>query len=110
MARTTQVPRESPWCVRPLGYSPELNPDEGITGDLKKAVARKEPARSKAQLKRAAVGHTRKRPKLSHRVRSTFGHKTFRYAAQFKITRAGSIMACSMCDYKSLQPFCMISP
>ncbi len=63
------------------GYSPELNPDEGVNGDLKQAVTRKEPARSKAQLKRAVVGHMRKLSKLPHRVRSFFGHKTFRYAA-----------------------------
>jgi transposase len=63
------------------GYSPELNPDEGINGDLKQAVTGKEPARSKAQLKRAAIGHMRKLTKLPDRVRSFFGHKTFRYAA-----------------------------
>ena len=63
------------------GYSPELNPDEGINGDLKQAVTRKEPARSKAQLKRAVVGHMRKLSKLPDQVRSFFGHKTFRYAA-----------------------------
>src|SRR3712207_5815284 len=63
------------------GYSPELNPDEGVNGDLKRAVTRKEPARSKAQLKRAVVGHMRKLSKSPHRVRSFFGHGTFRYAA-----------------------------
>ena len=63
------------------GYSPELNPDEGVNGDLKQAVTRREPARSKAQLKRAVVGHMRKLSKLPGRVRSFFGHKTFRYAA-----------------------------
>jgi transposase len=63
------------------GYSPELNPDEGINGDLKQAVTRKGPARSKAQLKRAVVGHMRKLSKSPHRVRSFFGHRTFRYAA-----------------------------
>src|SRR5215211_566691 len=63
------------------GYSPELNPDEGVNGDLKRAVTRREPARSKAQLKRAVVGHMRKLSKLPHRVRSFFGHQTFRYAA-----------------------------
>ncbi len=44
-------------------------------------MTRKEPARSKAQLKRAVVGHMRKLTKLPDRVRSFFGHKTFRYAA-----------------------------
>jgi transposase len=63
------------------GYSPELNPDEGVNGDLKQVVTRKAPARSKAQLKRAVVGHMRKLSKLPHRVRSFFGHRTFRYAA-----------------------------
>ena len=63
------------------GYSPELNPDEAVNGDLKQVVARKAPARSKAQLKRAVVGHMRKLSKLPHRVRSFFGHETFRYAA-----------------------------
>ena len=42
------------------GYSPELNPDEGVNGDLKRAVTRKAPARGKAQLKRAVVGHMRR--------------------------------------------------
>src|SRR3954467_3627398 len=63
------------------GYSPELNPDEGVNGDLKQAVSGKEPARSKAQLKCAAIGHMRRLSKLPDRVRSFFGHKTFRYAA-----------------------------
>ena len=63
------------------GYSPELNPDEGVNGDLKQAVTRKAPARNKAQLRRAVVGHMRKLSKLPHRVRSFFRHKTFRYAA-----------------------------
>jgi transposase len=63
------------------GYSPELNPDEGLNGDLKQAVTRKEPARSKAQLKRAVLGHMRGLSKSPDRVRSFFGHKTFRYAA-----------------------------
>jgi transposase len=63
------------------GYSPELNPDEGVNGDLKQVVTREAPARSKAQLKRVVVGHMRKLSKLPDRVRSFFGHKTFRYAA-----------------------------
>jgi hypothetical protein len=63
------------------GYSPELNPDEGLNGDLKQAVTRNEPARSKTQLKRSVVGYMRTLSKLPDRVRSFFGHKTFRYAA-----------------------------
>jgi transposase len=60
------------------GYSPELNPDEGVNGDLKQAVTQREPACSKAQLKRAVVGHMRRLSKLPGRVRSFFEHKTFR--------------------------------
>jgi transposase len=62
-------------------YSPELNPDEGLNGDLKQAVTRKTPARSKSQLKRHVIGHMRKLSKSPARVQSFFRHKTFRYAA-----------------------------
>ena len=62
-------------------YSPELNPDEGVNADPKQAVTRGAPVRSKRQLKRAVIGHMRKLSKSPHRVRSLFGHKTFRCAA-----------------------------
>jgi transposase len=62
-------------------YSPELNPDEGLNADLKQVVTRQAPARSKPQLKRAAIRHLRKLSKLPARIRSYFRHKTFRYAA-----------------------------
>lgn len=62
-------------------YSPELNPDEGVNADLKQAVTRQARVRSKPQLKRVATGHMRRLSKLPSRVRSFFGHKTFRYAA-----------------------------
>ena len=62
-------------------YSPELNPDEGLNGDLKQAVTRKPPARSKSQFKRHVIGHMRKLSKSPARVQSFFRHKTFRYAA-----------------------------
>jgi transposase len=62
-------------------YSPELNPDEGVNANLKQAVTRKAPARSRSQLKRRLIGHMRKLSKSPSRIRSFFGHKTFRYAA-----------------------------
>jgi transposase len=62
-------------------YSPELNPDEGLNADLKQVVTRKAPARGQPQLKRAVVGHMRRLSKSPARVRSYFGHRTFRYAA-----------------------------
>jgi transposase len=62
-------------------YSPELNPDEGVNADLKQAVPRKAPARSKQQLKRAAVSHMRGLSKRPQRIRAIFQHQQFRYAA-----------------------------
>ena len=62
-------------------YSPELNPDEGLNADLKQAVTRTAPVRSKQQLKRATVSHMRRLSKLPARVRSYFRHKPVRYAA-----------------------------
>jgi transposase len=62
-------------------YSPELNPDEGVNPDLKQAVPRKEPARSKEQLKRAAVSHLHRLSRRPQRIRAMFQHPQFRYAA-----------------------------
>jgi transposase len=62
-------------------YSPDLNPDEGVHADLKQAVSRKAPARSKQQLKRAAIGHMRSLSKRPKRIRPIFRHPQFRYAA-----------------------------
>ena len=62
-------------------YSPDLNPDEGVNADLKQAVPRKPPARSKEQLKRTAVSHMRSLSSRPQRIRSIFKHPQFRYAA-----------------------------
>ena len=62
-------------------YSPELNPGEGLDGDLKQVVARKAPARSEQQLKRATIGHMRRLSRSPARIRSYFRHHTFCYAA-----------------------------
>jgi transposase len=62
-------------------YSPELNPDEGVNADLKQAVPREPPARSKPQLKRAVVSHMRSLSKRPKRIRAIFRHQQFRYAA-----------------------------
>lgn len=62
-------------------YSPELNPDEGLNADLKQAATRKPPARSKDDLKRTLVSTLRSLSKRPGRIRSYFGHRTFRYAA-----------------------------
>jgi transposase len=62
-------------------YSPDLNPDEGVHADLKHAVPRKAPARSKQRLRRAAIGHMRRLSRMPKRIRSIFRHPQFRYAA-----------------------------
>jgi transposase len=62
-------------------YSPELNPNEGINGDLKQGVTGKPPARSRPELKRNVINHMRKLSKSPGRVRSLLQHPTFRYAA-----------------------------
>ena len=62
-------------------YSPELNPDEGLNADLKEAVTRKAPVRSKQQLKQAAISHMRRLAKSPARVRRYFRQKPVRYAA-----------------------------
>jgi transposase len=62
-------------------YSPGLNPDEGVNADLKQAVPRRAPARSKQQLKRATISHMRRLSKMPKRIRSIFQHRQFHYAA-----------------------------
>jgi transposase len=62
-------------------YSPDLNPDEGVNADLKQAVPRKAPARSKEQLKRTAASHMRSLSKRPQRIRAIFKHPQFRYAS-----------------------------
>ena len=62
-------------------YSPELNPDEGLNADLKQAIPRKAPARSREALKRNLIGHMRRLSRLPARIRSYFRHPSFRYAA-----------------------------
>src|ERR671927_466746 len=62
-------------------YSPELNPDECLNADLKRAVGSQAPARSKVDLKRAAMRHMRRVSNLPARVRSYFQHTPVRYAA-----------------------------
>ena len=62
-------------------YSPELNPDECLNADLKRAVGSQAPARSKVDLKRAAMRHMRRVSNLPARIRSYFQHTPVRYAA-----------------------------
>ena len=62
-------------------YSPDLNPDEGVNGDVKQAVTAKPLARSKSQLKQTVINHMRSLSKRPERIRAFFRHPQFRYAA-----------------------------
>jgi transposase len=62
-------------------YSPDLNPDEGLNGDVKQAVTARPLARNKGQLKQAVVKHLRSLSRRPERIRSFFRHPQFRYAA-----------------------------
>lgn len=62
-------------------YSPELNPDEMANADLKQAVTKLAPARTKLQLVKAASSHLRSVQRQPERIMSYFGHAPVRYAA-----------------------------
>jgi hypothetical protein len=62
-------------------YSPAPNPNKYLNADVKDAVTRRVPARSKKQLGSAAIGHLRKLRKSPARVRKYFRHQPVRYAA-----------------------------
>jgi len=62
-------------------YSPELNPDELLNGDLKQQVTKSAPARNKIALTRTAIGALRSIQKLPGRVENYFGQKDVAYAA-----------------------------
>lgn len=62
-------------------YSPELNPDEMANADIKQAVTRLAPARTKLQLVKATVSHLRSVQQQPERVRRYFLHDPVLYAA-----------------------------
>jgi transposase len=62
-------------------YSPELNPDEMANADLKQAVTKLAPARSKLQLLKATSKHLRSVQRQPERIRRYFEHKPVHYAA-----------------------------
>lgn len=62
-------------------YSPEMNPDEYLNGDLKVGVSAKVPTRDKRQLKEAAGSHLRMLQQRPERVKKDFEHPAIRYAA-----------------------------
>jgi transposase len=62
-------------------YSPELNPDEYLNGDLKAGVHSKPPIRNRDALKKSIISHMMKLQKCPSRVASYFKHPSIRYAA-----------------------------
>lgn len=62
-------------------YSPELNPDEYLNGDLKYGVHSGIPARNKQQLAKKAISHMRMLQKKPKRVAKYFQHPKIAYAA-----------------------------
>jgi transposase len=62
-------------------YSPELNPDEYLNGDLKRGVHTGIPPRDAADLKRQALSQLRSIQKTPKRVRAYFQHPAIQYAA-----------------------------
>ena len=62
-------------------YSPELNPEERLNGDLKQTIGAKVPARTKAKLKSAAIDHMTKLEQDPERVMTYFQDPFVKYAA-----------------------------
>ncbi len=62
-------------------YSPELNPEEHLNADLKQAMGKKVPVRTKAKLRDAANEHMAMLERSSERVISFFQDPRVKYAA-----------------------------
>ncbi|MHB0949813.1 MAG: IS630 family transposase [Gemmatimonadaceae bacterium] len=62
-------------------YSPELNPDEYLNGDLTIQVARRAPARDRGELERTATRRLRSLQRQPALVQQFFHHPRVRYAA-----------------------------
>ncbi len=62
-------------------YSPELNPDEYLNGDLKAGVHSRPPSRSQENLIKKVKSHMFKLQKLPARVSNYFKHSKIAYAA-----------------------------
>jgi transposase len=62
-------------------YAPELNPDERLNADLKHAIRKRVPVRTKGKLKAAAVAHMAEIQKSPKRIRAYFQDPRVKYAA-----------------------------
>jgi transposase len=62
-------------------YSPELNPDEYLNGDLKLSVAKRAPARTRDELLQTATARLRSLQRRPEQVKKFFQHPRVQYAA-----------------------------
>ena len=62
-------------------YSPELNPEERLNADLKQAMRKRVPVRTKAKLRDAVNDHMAMLERSPELVRSYFQDQRVRYAA-----------------------------
>jgi transposase len=62
-------------------YSPELDPDENLNGELKASMCASEPVRSDGQLQEKVLAHLRSLQKQPARIWSYFRHEKARYVA-----------------------------
>jgi hypothetical protein len=62
-------------------YSPEMNPDERLNGDLKPAIGTRVPCRTKDKLRNAATEHMTAIEKNPDRIKSFFRDLLVAYAA-----------------------------
>ena len=62
-------------------YSPELNPDERLNGDLKQVIETRVPCRTKDKLRQAATDHMNALEKNPDRIKSFFKDPNIAYAA-----------------------------
>ena len=62
-------------------YSPELNPDELVNGDLKPGVGQREPAANKEELGMQIVEHMEETKSNPEKVKNFFREASVRYAS-----------------------------
>lgn len=68
-------------CFYLPSYSPELNPEERLNADIKQAMRKKVPVRSKEKLRVAVTEHMESLVKQPERITKFFGDPRVKYAA-----------------------------
>jgi len=68
-------------CFYLPSYSPELNPEERLNADIKQAMRKKVPVRSKEKLRMAVTEHMESLERQPERIVSFFGDPRVKYAA-----------------------------